>query len=243
MKTLIVIPAFNEEESLPSTLEALTTLDGDYEVVVVNDGSIDRTAQIAAAMAEKCSMPIHVVTLPRNRGIGAAVQTGYLFAASKNSFKYVIQFDGDGQHDATAIPRLVEACEERQLDVCIGSRFLEGGEDNFRSTWSRRIGIRFFARLISWLGEITVTDPTSGFRCAGPRAWKAFARRYPDDYPEPEALYWCARNRLSIGEIPVTMFSRTAGKSSIQFSKGFYYMLKVTLAIIVDRIRKKERFK
>ena len=243
MKTLIVIPAFNEEESLPATLDSLQHLTSDYEVIVVNDGSRDATAAGANKVAESSKIPIHVVSLPRNRGIGAAVQTGYLFASTQNRFDYVIQFDADGQHDADAIPDLVKACEERELDVCIGSRFLEGGKDNFRSTWTRRIGIRFLAGLISYLSGAKVTDPTSGFRCAGPRAWQSFARRYPDDYPEPEALYWCARNKLKIGEIPVTMFSRTAGVSSIKLSRGLYYMSKVTLAILVDRIRKKERFK
>lgn len=243
MKTLIVIPAFNEEDSLPATLDSLQYLTSEFEIVIVNDGSRDATDDVANKAAQTSKIPIHVVSLPRNRGIGAAVQTGYLFAATQKRFQYVIQFDADGQHDADAIPDLVKACEEQELDVCIGSRFLAGGKDNFRSTWTRRIGIRFLAGLISFLSGARVTDPTSGFRCAGPRAWQSFARRYPDDYPEPEALYWCARNKLKIGEIPVKMFSRTAGISSIKFSRGFYYMSKVTLAILVDRIRKKERFK
>ncbi len=241
-RTLIVIPAYNEEASIGPTLLTLTSLDESYEIVVVNDGSRDKTTHEVRKFQQSHRQPaVHLVELPRNRGIGAAVQTGYLFAAERGGYEYVIQFDGDGQHDATAIPRLVAACQEKNLDLCVGSRFLEGGHDNWRSTLTRRIGIRFFAALISFLSGIKVTDPTSGFRCAGPRAWRAFADRYPDDYPEPEALYWCARNNLTIGEIPVTMYSRTAGESSIKLGRGVYYMFKVTLAILIDRIRKREK--
>lgn len=243
LKALIVIPAYNEEDSLPKTLESLEPLGDDYEVVVINDGSRDRTAQVARKFAEQSSLKIHVVSLPKNRGIGAAVQTGYLFAVQRGGYDYAIQFDADGQHDAEGIPSLIRACEEQKLDLCVGSRFLEGGKDNFRSTFSRRLGIRFLAKLISMLSGVKVTDPTSGFRCAGRLAYTAFANRYPDDYPEPESMYWCARNHLKIGEIPARMFSRTAGVSSIRFTRGAYYMSKVTLAIAVDRIRKREKFR
>ena len=242
MKVLIVIPAYNEQEAIKHTLTSLTQLGPDYEVIVVDDGSRDRTGEVVRAFHKRYpELKIHLVSLPRNRGIGAAVQTGYLFAREKGGYEYVVQFDGDGQHDATAIPNLVQTCSDQKLDLCVGSRFLAGGQDNFRSTATRRLGISFFAALISWLSGVKVTDPTSGFRCCGPRAWRAFADRYPDDYPEPEALYWCARNRLAIGEIPVRMFERAGGVSSIRLSSGFYYMFKVTLAILVDRIRKQEK--
>ena len=131
-------------------------------------------------------------------------------------------------------------CEAKNLDLCVGSRFLAMDQPNFRSTFVRRLGIRFFARLIGLLSGVRVTDPTSGFRCAGPRAWKSFARRYPEDYPEPEALFWCARNRLRVGEIPVTMHERQGGITSIRYMRTIYYMLKVSLAILVDRLRAKE---
>ena len=131
MKTLIVIPAFNEEESLPATLDSLQYLTSDYEIIVVNDGSRDATAAVANKAAESSKVPIHVVSLPRNRGIGAAVQTGYLFAATQNRFEYVIQFDADGQHDADAIPNLVKACEEKQLDVALGHVFSRVAKTTF----------------------------------------------------------------------------------------------------------------
>ncbi len=240
MKNLIVLPAFNEEQALPRTVAGLQTLPDNYEVLIVNDGSGDSTGSVAERLAVESRLPLHVLHLPMNSGIGVAVQSGYVFANRRGTYQYVIQCDADGQHDANFIPALVEACERGQLDLCVGSRFLEGLEDNFRSTPLRRIGIRFFAWLISLLSGIKVTDPTSGFRCAGPRAWRRFAQFYPEDYPEPESLFWCARNRLRIGEIPVRMRERQGGVSSIRYLRTGYYMLKVTIAILLDRLRMKE---
>lgn len=239
---LIVLPAFNEAEALPSTIRALQQLPDGFELLVIDDGSIDETATVARRLRAESRLPLHVVSLPANCGIGAAVQTGYLFAARKNCYQYVIQFDADGQHGADYLTRLVQTCEDQQLDLCIGSRFLSGAGNEFRSTFLRRIGIRFFAGLISLLTGQRVTDPTSGFRCAGPRAWRAFVERYPDDYPEPESLFWCARNDLRIGEIPVRMQERSTGVSSIRSLRTAYYMIKVTMAILIDRFRPLERF-
>jgi hypothetical protein len=241
VKHLIVIPAYNEQEALPRTVASLQSLPEDYEIVVVNDGSKDRTGPIAAELARTSRLPVHVVNLPLNCGIGGAVQTGYLFALQRGAYQYVLQFDADGQHDADYIPVMVAECQARRLDLCVGSRFLEAQPGEFQSTRLRRLGIRFFARLISLLAGTKVTDPTSGFRCAGPRAWQRFARYYPEDYPEPESLFWCARNRLAIGEIPVRMHERQGGVSSIGSGRAVYYMLKVTGAILLDRLRRKER--
>jgi glycosyltransferase involved in cell wall biosynthesis len=240
MKNLVVIPAYNEEEALPRTVATLQGMPDNFEILIVNDGSRDATGRIAAELAAKSQHAIHVLNLARNSGIGVAVQTGYLFAEHCGGYQYVIQFDADGQHEATDIPALVEACESQGLDLCVGSRFLEGLEGNFQSTWLRRVGIRFFARLISLLSNVRVTDPTSGFRCAGPRAWRRFAHFYPEDYPEPESLFWCARNKLRVGEIPTRMHERQGGVSSIRYLRSAYYMLKVTVAILLDRLRAKE---
>ncbi|MCA9204890.1 MAG: glycosyltransferase family 2 protein [Planctomycetales bacterium] len=237
---LVVLPAYNEQQSLPATIASLQSLPDGFELLIVNDGSRDLTSQVAHELAAESRLPLHVVDLPQNGGIGVAVQTGYIFAAHQQKYDYVIQFDADGQHDASAIVRLVDACDSRDLDVCIGSRFLNGDGQGFQSTVARRIGIRFLASLISTLGKTKITDPTSGFRCAGPRAWTHFAAQYPDDYPEPESLYWCIRNHLHVGEIPVIMYPRAAGVSSIKTIKAMYYMSKVTLAILVDMIRHKE---
>jgi glycosyltransferase involved in cell wall biosynthesis len=240
MKNLIIIPAYKEEEALPKTLASLQSLPDNFEIVVINDGSPDRTGEVAERAARESKIKVHVVHLPVNGGIGVAMQTGYLFCAKRGIYKYAIQFDADGQHDAGCLQKLVEASEAAGLDLCMGSRFLDTSDDNFQSTFTRRIGIRFFCMLISGLSGIPVTDPTSGFRCAGPRAWQHFSERYPDDYPEPESLFWCARNKLKIGEIPVRMHERQGGVSSIRRLRTVYYMLKVSLAIMVERIRKKE---
>ena len=216
MKNLIIIPAYNEEEALPKTIAGLQTLPDDFEILIVNDGSLDGTGQVAEGLAAASRLKLTVINLPLNSGIGVAMQTGYLFAAKAGYFAYAIQFDADGQHDADSLAALVRECESRGLDLCIGSRFLAARGESFRSTFSRRVGIRFFSRLISLLSGVRVTDPTSGFRCAGERAWRCFAARYPEDYPEPESLFWCARNRLKVGEIPVRMHARQGGVSSIR---------------------------
>ncbi|HZT82783.1 MAG TPA: glycosyltransferase family 2 protein [Gemmataceae bacterium] len=241
MKHLIVIPAYNEEEALPRTLADLQALPDGFEVLIVNDGSTDQTAAVAQEQARKSRLPVHVVSLPGNGGIGVAVQTGYLFAAQRGGYTCVIQFDADGQHDAAYLPALVDRCVRDGLDLCVGSRFLDHAGEGFRSTFARRLGIRFFAGLIGLLSGTRVTDPTSGFRCAGPRAWASFARHYPEDYPEPESLFWCARNGLKVGELPVRMRQRQGGVSSIRYLRSAYYMLKVSMAIVFDRLRAAER--
>jgi glycosyltransferase involved in cell wall biosynthesis len=240
MKHLVVIPAYNEEDSLPRTIAELQFLPEEYELLVVNDGSQDRTGPVALELARKSQRLLHVIHLPVNCGIGGAVQTGYLFAAERGGYRYVIQFDADGQHPARSIPALVEECVRQDLDLCVGSRFLNAAADAFRSTALRRVGIYFFAWLISRLCGVRVTDPTSGFRCAGPRAWGRFARHYPEDYPEPESLFWCGRNRLRVGELAVRMQPRKAGVTSIRRLSPAYYVLKVSLAILIDRLRARE---
>ncbi|HZZ79963.1 MAG TPA: glycosyltransferase family 2 protein [Gemmataceae bacterium] len=239
MRCLVVIPAFNEEEALPKTLASLQHLPEYFEILVVNDGSRDGTQLAAEVAAAASRLKVHVVRLPANCGIGVAVQTGYLFALKEEAYKYVIQFDADGQHDVAALSRMVEECETKQLDVCIGSRFIDG--EGFQSNFQRRLGIRFFAWLIWLLTGARVTDPTSGLRCVGPRVWSRFARYYPEDYPEPESLFWCARNRMNIGEIPVIMRERQGGVSSLTHHwRPVYYMIKVSVAILLDRLRQRE---
>lgn len=237
MPHLVVIPAYNEQEALPQTLAALQSLPAGYEIVVINDGSRDRTGALAETAAATSRVPLHVLHLPQNAGIGVAVQTGYLFAAKEGRFHFVIQFDADGQHDPAAVTELVAAAEAGQYDLLIGSRFLDPAGQGFRSSALRRVGIRFFSWLIRVLGGVRVTDPTSGLRCAGPRAWQRFARHYPEDYPEPETLFWCVRNKLKVGEIPVRMHARQGGHSSIRLRQAIYYMVKVTVAILLDRLR------
>jgi glycosyltransferase involved in cell wall biosynthesis len=240
MKDLLILPAYNEQDTLEQTVSELQQLLDDFELVVVNDGSKDKTGEIAERLSRTSRIRLHVVHLPFNGGIGVSVQTGYLFAAQRGGYRYVFQFDADGQHDVGYVLPMIDACERDRLDLCIGSRFLDRKPGDFQSTWIRRQGIRFLARLIRTLSGVHVTDPTSGLRCAGPRAWATFARSYPEDYPEPESLYWCARNKLRIGEIPVQMRPRRGGVSSINYVQTLFYLFKVSLAIVVDSLRKKE---
>ena len=240
MRNLIVIPAYNEEEALPQTIARLQRLPAGFEILVVNDGSKDRTKDVTNALVHTSRLPLHVAHLPVNCGIGVAVQTGYRFAVADGRYRFVIQFDADGQHDADYVQALVEQADRDGLDLCVGSRFIQDFGPGSRSTFSRRVGIRFFAWLIGLMSGAKVTDPTSGFRCLGPRAWRRFADSYPEDYPEPESLFWCARNHLKVGELPVRMFERQGGVSSIRKVKAAYYMLKVSLAIVFDRIRGSE---
>jgi glycosyltransferase involved in cell wall biosynthesis len=237
---LIVVPAYNEERSLTHTITRLRILPSNFDVVVVNDGSSDSTSDLAHQLASEWHGRLHVVDLPINGGIGVAVQTGYRFALSRGHYKYVVQYDADGQHDSDDIIALVGFAQKLDLDLCVGSRFCEGANLSYRSTVMRRVGIRFLSRLIGLLGGQTTSDPTSGFRCAGPRAWTRFAEQYPEDYPEPESLYWLLRNGLRVGEMPVRMHPRLHGVSSIGSWRAVYYMTKVTLAILVDLLRRKE---
>lgn len=241
LKNLIVLPAYNEEASLAKAVASLSNLPPEYEVVIVNDGSLDRTGEVAEELARTSFRKVFALHLPYNLGIGAAMQTGFRFAEEQGDYEYLIQFDSDGQHDPTYVEPLVRTSREKGLDLCVGSRFLDANLDpGFRSTVLRRVGIRFFAVLISALSGVRVTDPTSGFRCMGPRAWKRFARHYPEDYPEPESLFWCARSQLRVSEIPVRMSAREFGSSSIRALRSIYYMVKVSLAILIDRLRGRE---
>lgn len=237
MKILVLVPAYNEEAALAATVESLLTREG-YDILIVNDGSIDRTAQIAAELAAAHKSRVQHISMSSNVGIGGAVQSGFIYA-SRHDYDVAVQYDGDGQHSIDSLPDLISHAIEHKLDLCVGSRFLI--EDNtFRSTYLRRIGIRFFAWLIGLLTGVQVTDPTSGYRVYSRAALTYFSRYYPDDYPEPEALVCCARNGLKVGEFPVRMHARQGGRSSIRYFHSLYYMVKVTAAILIDRIRRKE---
>jgi glycosyltransferase involved in cell wall biosynthesis len=240
MRNLIVIPAYNEETALGETVAKLQRLPAGFEILIVNDGSKDRTKDVAQSLVKSSALPLYVANLPVNCGIGVAVQTGFRFAVADGGYRHVIQFDADGQHDADYLVTLVDQCVRDNLDLCVGSRFIRDFGPGSRSTFTRRIGIRFFAWLIGVMSGTKVTDPTSGFRCLGPRAWRRFADSYPEDFPEPESLFWCARNKLRVGELPVRMFERQGGVSSIRKLKSAYYMVKVSLAILFDRIRRSE---
>ena len=237
-ETLMVIPAYNEEDALEACVDRLVKCCPDVDVLIINDGSVDRTFEIGQGLSNRFPQ-VSVISLPMNSGIGATVQTGMIYA-ERHGYRQAIQYDGDGQHRPEYIKDMLSAAKEKGLDLCVGSRFLDSDSDNFKSTALRRVGIKFFSSLISMLRGTKVTDPTSGFRVYGKRAISFFSTHYPDDYPEPEALFWCARNGLNVGEISVVMQERQGGESSIRSLKSVYYMVKVTIAICVDRIRGRE---
>ena len=230
-KTLIIIPAYNEEGFVARVIENIRREVPDADILVVNDGSRDRTARQAR---ESGAM---VMNLPYNMGIGSAVQSGFLFAKEKG-YHCAVQVDGDGQHPSSEIPRLLEALDNG-VDMAIGSRFVQ--PTGYRPAFTRSLGIKVFSFLVSLLVGKRVYDTTSGFRVTSRRAVLLLTETYPHDYPEVEALITLHRNGMKFVEIPVEMNSRQAGKSSIGAKNAVYYMLKVTLAIFVAIIKRRQR--
>ncbi|HLG02085.1 MAG TPA: glycosyltransferase family 2 protein [Bacteroidia bacterium] len=233
MRIAAVVPAYNEVHSIRLVVNELKAVASENNlaitVVVVNDCSTDGTGALAD------QLPCLALHLPVNLGIGGAVQTGFRYAL-ENNFDYAIQIDGDGQHPATEIPKLVETAEKNKLDVTIGSRFLD--REGFQSSGLRRTGINYFSWLIFLLTGIRVMDTTSGFRLLNRKGLLLVNDYYPDEYPEPEAIVLFARQKLTIGEVAVKMRERLGGTSSIGFRKSIYYIWKVTLACVFTRIRR-----
>lgn len=234
-KTIIIVPAYNEEKNIAKVIAGLSsTLSLSADIIIINDGSCDRTYELALATDKAI-----VVDLPTNLGIGGAVQTGLKYAL-RNGYDIAVQFDGDGQHKASEIPKILDPIVRQEADMVIGSRFLEK-TNGFRSTFTRRIGIRFFQLLNSLLIRQNITDNTSGFRAYNRNTIEFLSRYYPTDYPEPEAVILCAKNGLMLKEVPVEMQERQGGASSISGIKSLYYMVKVTLAVIMTAMRKHVR--
>lgn len=226
-KVLVIIPAYNEQENIFSTIECAKKYN--YDVCVVNDCSTDDTYRICSKDKD-----IAVISLSFNLGIGGAVQTGYLYAY-ENGYDYAIQLDGDGQHNPYYIDVLLRQLQMENADMAIGSRFLK--KDGFQSTKMRRIGIKFFSCLIWMLYHYRIYDTTSGFRLVNRKLIQLFAKRYPIDYPEPETNAALIRKKYKIVECPVIMHERFGGESSIKALGSFWYMLKVTFAILIDWLR------
>jgi glycosyltransferase involved in cell wall biosynthesis len=229
MNILIIIPAYNEEASLPGVIRDLREHVPSVDVLVVNDGSRDATSRIAREMGVK------VLDLPFNLGIGGAVQAGYLYAL-QNGHDVAVQFDGDGQHCACEIGKLLEPLEAGRADFVIGSRFLTPG--GYKSPVFRKMGINIFSFVLSRIIGSKMTDSTSGFRAANRGAIEFFAETYPDDYPEVESLVLLHKIGMRIEEVPADMRERTGGKSSITPLRSAYYMAKVLMAIFIDVMKK-----
>lgn len=233
-KIAVIVPAFNEEESICGVVHSLKKVAADnslnLDVIVVNDCSTDSTGIVIS------KLPCIALHLPVNLGIGGAVQTGFKFAL-KNDYDFAFQIDGDGQHPAEEIPKLLEAQQKNNWNVVIGSRFID--KEGFQSTVLRRSGIGFFRFLNKLLVGVDVKDSTSGFRLIDRKALAIVNEYYPDEYPEPEAIVLYAKNNLTIGEVPVLMRERQGGVSSIGGTSSIYYMFKVTLAVLFTFMKHK----
>ena len=230
---LAIVPAYNEGEIIARTVGEIRRCAPDFDVLVVDDGSKDGTAALAADSGAS------VLRLPFNLGIGGAMQCGYVYALERG-YEVAVQVDGDGQHDPSYIHSLLERLKgEPPFNMVTGSRFLQRTPGGHRSSASRRAGIGIFARVVSLVTGQRVTDPTSGFRMIDRLGIELFAGNYPQDYPEVEAILLIHAHRLRSCELPVSMRPRTSGVSSISSGQPIYYMVKVLLAIFVTLFRAK----
>ncbi|HEX4746580.1 MAG TPA: glycosyltransferase family 2 protein [Gaiellaceae bacterium] len=228
-----VVPAWNEEGAIGAVVDEIRAFDPAATVVVVDDASVDATADVAATHGAT------VLRLPFNVGIGGAVQTGFRYVRDEG-YELAVRLDGDGQHDAAEIGKLLAPILGGEADLVIGSRFVDPG-GTYRPPFARRMGIRVFARLVSLLGGQRVTDTTSGFVALDRVGIELFADQYPHDYPEVEATLVALRSGLRLVQVQVDMRERQAGTSSITFIRSLYYIVKVTLALLVASLRRYPR--
>ena len=226
-KVLLIIPAYNEEKNIERVVDNIIQNYPQYDYIVINDGSSDATRDVCKARGYQ------FLNLSINLGIGGAVQTGYKYAKDKG-YEIAVQIDGDGQHDIAYLENMLPALENGEADVVIGSRFIE--KEGFQSSATRRMGIKILSFLIFICTGRRIKDVTSGFRAVNKKFIDIYARYYPTDYPEPEAIVAAVMNKGIIKEHPVIMREREQGESSINFVKSIYYMIKVSLAILVCRI-------
>ncbi len=229
MKKLVIIPAFNEEGNLEKTIQDIKENAPDFDYVIINDCSTDGTL----AMCRRHGFSY--LNLPVNLGIGGAVQTGYRYAYY-HGYDMAVQFDGDGQHSAGYLEKMVEILNETGSDMVIGSRFIE--KEGFQSSSIRRVGIKYFTVLIKILTGKKITDPTSGMRMINRRLLEKFTEDYPKDYPEPESVVTVLSEKYKVTELPVVMNEREEGVSSISMRKSIYYMIKVSCAMLVARMKR-----
>ena len=229
MKKLVIIPAFNEEGNLEKTIKDIKDNAPDFDYVIINDCSTDKTLEMCRKHG------FSYLNLPVNLGIGGAVQTGYRYAYY-HGYDIAVQFDGDGQHSAAHLEDMVTTLIDTESDMVIGSRFIK--KEGFQSSGLRRIGIKYFTGLIKILTGKTITDPTSGMRMVNKKLLEKFTDEYPKDYPEPESVVTILSEKYKVKEIPVVMNEREEGVSSISLKNSVYYMIKVSFAILIARMKK-----
>ena len=238
MKILVIIPCYNEAENIERVVENLEAavrsqeLPGEVDYLIVNDCSTDNSAEICRARG------FRHLSQPVNLGIGGTVQSGYLYAV-RNGYDIAVQMDGDGQHDPAYLSRVVTPVASGELDMCIGSRFIT--REGFQTSFMRRLGINILSVLLRVLCGAHVRDTTSGFRASNRQLTAYFAQHYAQDYPEPEAIISAVLSGFRVGEAPVVMAERMGGTSSISAFKSVFYMVKVSLSLIVFRLTNAKR--
>ena len=234
-RILIIIPAYNEEANILNTYQSIVDYNKknktNYDVIVINDGSKDNTKKILEENS------ISHIDLICNLGIGGAVQTGYKYAYEKD-YDIAVQFDGDGQHDINYVKDIVNPIINNKSNMCIGSRFIDKKTKGFKSSTSRRIGIKLISLLIRMFTRKKICDTTSGFRAVDKKIIKLFANNYPTEYPEPVSTVAVLKRKLRVEEVAVVMHERTGGKSSIHAIKNVEYMINVTIAMFIESIRR-----
>lgn len=238
MKILLIIPAYNEEENVLNVYNTIKEYNEKSEqkldYVFINDGSKDNTLKLLQ------DNNLNHINLIHNLGIGGAVQTGYKYAF-QNGYDIAVQFDGDGQHDINYVSKICQPIIDGQVNMCIGTRYLDKSSSEFQSTFMRRLGKNIISFLINLLCKKKITDPTSGFRATDKKIIEIFAKDYPTEYPEPESTVKVLVDGYKVEEVPVSMNERTGGKSSINVWKSADYMIKVSLAVILDSMNFKKK--
>lgn len=227
-EALVIVPAYNEAATIRSVLDELRPQAGVFDVIVIDDGSTDRTAGIARAAGAA------VIALPLNMGNGVAVQTGLRYAV-RHGYRFAAQFDADGQHLVPGLLRILAVARETGAEVVVGSRFLD--DASFSPSLTRRIGIRLFSRLLWATSGLRIRDITSGLRVFGRPAIELLAEDYPDHFPDADVLLLLARSGCRVVEVPVTMRARQAGRSKTDFGRSLYYPFRVLLGMLVAWLR------
>ena len=232
-RIVAIVPAWNEAGAIGDVVDEILAFDSTIDVVVIDDASADETVAIAERHGAT------VLPLLFNVGIGGAVQTGFRYARDEG-YEIAVRLDGDGQHDASELEKLITPLRAGEADLVIGSRFVDP-DGSYRPPFARRVGIRVFAGLVSLLGGQKVTDTTSGFSAMNRAGIELFATEYPHDYPEVEATLVALRSGLRLAQVQVEMRERQAGTSSITFVRSLYYIVKVMLALLVASLRRYPR--